>query len=64
MKIHGHADYVSHPDDTLTAEHLVPRSKGGRNTKDNIVAACLRCNQTRADNMSWRISSETGGDRH
>lgn len=57
MKIHEHSDHVSHPPDTLTAEHLTPRSKGGRNTKDNIVAACLRCNQDRADNTQWTINA-------
>jgi 5-methylcytosine-specific restriction endonuclease McrA len=30
-----------------TAEHLRPRSEGGRNSKSNIVAACLFCNQKR-----------------
>lgn len=30
-----------------TAEHLVPRSEGGRDTPANIVAACFHCNSTR-----------------
>ena len=30
-----------------TAEHLHPRSEGGANTADNIVAACLFCNNSR-----------------
>ena len=30
-----------------TAEHLVPRELGGRDTRDNIVAACAYCNQQR-----------------
>ncbi|MDZ7839631.1 MAG: HNH endonuclease signature motif containing protein [Gammaproteobacteria bacterium] len=30
-----------------TAEHLVARQDGGRNTQDNIVAACRFCNNTR-----------------
>ncbi|WP_424933253.1 HNH endonuclease [Amaricoccus macauensis] len=30
-----------------TAEHLHPRSEGGRNTVDNIVAACWFCNSRR-----------------
>lgn len=28
----------------LTYDHLVPRSRGGRTTWDNIVAACSSCN--------------------
>jgi hypothetical protein len=30
-----------------TAEHLKARVDGGRNSKGNIVAACLLCNQSR-----------------
>ncbi|MCA6218840.1 HNH endonuclease [Ideonella sp. B7] len=30
-----------------TAEHLVPRSSGGRDAPENVVAACLHCNCTR-----------------
>lgn len=30
-----------------TAEHLVARKDGGKNTKVNIVAACKYCNHTR-----------------
>lgn len=30
-----------------TAEHLVAREDGGKNTKENIVAACWCCNQRR-----------------
>jgi 5-methylcytosine-specific restriction endonuclease McrA len=30
-----------------TAEHLIPRSEGGGDGPDNIVAACARCNHTR-----------------
>jgi 5-methylcytosine-specific restriction endonuclease McrA len=30
--------------DQLTFDHVIPRSKGGRTTWDNIVAACAPCN--------------------
>jgi 5-methylcytosine-specific restriction endonuclease McrA len=30
-----------------TAEHLLPQANGGLHTRDNIVAACLYCNQKR-----------------
>lgn len=30
-----------------TVEHLLPRSEGGANTAENIVAACLFCNNAR-----------------
>ena len=28
----------------MTFDHVVPRSRGGRTTWDNVVAACQRCN--------------------
>jgi 5-methylcytosine-specific restriction endonuclease McrA len=31
----------------VTAEHLVARMDGGKNTRGNIVAACGRCNALR-----------------
>jgi len=29
---------------TRTRDHMLPRSRGGRNRRDNIVVACKRCN--------------------
>jgi 5-methylcytosine-specific restriction endonuclease McrA len=34
----------------LTFDHVVPRSKGGKTTWDNIVSACTECNARKADN--------------
>lgn len=33
------------PDMALTRDHVVPRSRGGRDTWMNLVTACRRCNQ-------------------
>lgn len=32
---------------SVTLEHLVPKYKGGKDTEDNCVAACLQCNNER-----------------
>jgi 5-methylcytosine-specific restriction endonuclease McrA len=32
-----------------TVEHRVPRALGGGNERANVVAACLSCNQEKAD---------------
>ena len=37
-------------DGACTADHLVPRGKGGGNRVKNIVAACRGCNSERRDN--------------
>lgn len=34
---------------TATVDHVVPRSKGGADTNDNIVAACYDCNQKKGN---------------
>ena len=39
--------YCSKRADTI--DHVVPRSRGGTHTWDNVVAACRRCNHTKAD---------------
>ncbi|TMK39166.1 MAG: HNH endonuclease [Actinobacteria bacterium] len=35
----------------LTVDHVVPRSKGGSSTWDNIVASCAPCNRRKGDRM-------------
>ncbi|MGG6263286.1 HNH endonuclease [Leptolyngbya sp. AN03gr2] len=40
----------------LTIDHVIPRSKGGTHTWDNVVAACARCNSAKGD----RLLHETG----
>lgn len=40
-------------------DHVVPRSRGGLHTWDNVVASCRRCNHTKADRhiaeLGWRM---------
>jgi len=36
-------------DGYLTRDHLVPKSKGGSNSKENLVASCRPCNQNFGD---------------
>lgn len=33
----------------LTVDHVIPRSKGGRDTWDNVVTSCAPCNRKKAD---------------
>ncbi len=35
--------------DQLTYDHVVPRSRGGRTTWDNIVSCCVACNAAKAN---------------
>ncbi len=36
-------------------DHVLPRSKGGRNTWDNVVAACKRCNFKKKDRLMHEV---------
>lgn len=42
-------EFKAFPRRRVTAEHLVPRGKGGTDAKHNIVAACANCNEKRKD---------------
>ncbi len=43
-----------------TVDHVTPRSRGGRDSWENLVACCLRCNGLKADRtpeeMGWRLN--------
>ena len=40
-------------------DHVIPRSRGGTHTWDNVVSACSRCNHLKADRgiaeLGWRF---------
>ena len=38
----------------LTVDHVIPRSKGGGSTWENIVAACAPCNRRKGDHLPER----------
>ena len=42
-----------------TIDHVVPRSRGGMHTWDNVVTACARCNHGKSNRtpaeMGWRL---------
>jgi 5-methylcytosine-specific restriction endonuclease McrA len=40
----------------LTLDHVIPRSRGGSSTWENLVACCHACNRRKADRMLHEIS--------
>lgn len=40
-----------HPAPNLTFDHVVPRSRGGRTTWENVVTACVDCNLMKSDRL-------------
>jgi len=53
----GHCVYCGAAATSL--DHVVPKSRGGPHTWDNVVSACGRCNHAKADRavaeMGWRL---------
>lgn len=45
----GCCAYCEQPTKSLTQDHIVPLSKGGTHTADNIVPACLSCNSSKGN---------------
>jgi 5-methylcytosine-specific restriction endonuclease McrA len=43
--------YCGHERGNLTVDHVIPRSKGGRSTWENIVTCCAPCNRRKGDRL-------------
>jgi 5-methylcytosine-specific restriction endonuclease McrA len=43
--------YCGHQRGHLTVDHVIPRSKGGNSTWDNIVTCCAPCNRRKGDRL-------------
>ena len=41
--------YCGCRDDKLTVDHIVPRTRGGKSTWENLVCACISCNNKKGD---------------
>ena len=39
------------PSSELSLDHVIPRSRGGGDTWENLVCACTSCNSKKADKM-------------
>jgi 5-methylcytosine-specific restriction endonuclease McrA len=46
----GHlCQYCGKTESMLTVDHVVPKAKGGPDTWENLVAACVSCNNKKGD---------------
>ncbi len=53
----GHrCQYCGRGDVPLTVDHVQPKSRGGEDTWENLVAACVKCNNKKGD----RLPDEVG----
>jgi 5-methylcytosine-specific restriction endonuclease McrA len=41
---------------SLTVDHVIPRSKGGSSTWENIVACCAPCNKRKGDRLPRQVN--------
>ena len=42
----------------LTLDHVIPRSKGGQHSWDNVVTACSRCNSRKSDRTPFEAGMQ------
>ncbi|MGG7466036.1 HNH endonuclease [Plantibacter sp. YIM 135347] len=42
--------------EATTADHVLPKEKGGRDEMSNLLAACLTCNGRKSNRMQVRMS--------
>lgn len=45
--------YCGYEDPVMTVDHILPRSRGGDNSLENLIPACRKCNYSRGDKMEW-----------
>ena len=48
---HFTCQYCNKPSSPLTIDHVVPKNKGGIDTWENLVAACIRCNTRKGNSL-------------
>jgi 5-methylcytosine-specific restriction endonuclease McrA len=50
IKRDGHrCMYCGKPDGSMTVDHVIPKRLGGRDTWENLVCACTKCNNRKGD---------------
>jgi len=45
-------------EDSLTIDHVIPISKGGQNTLENVVIACMSCNNKKRAKLDFKVEAE------
>ncbi|TXM66282.1 HNH endonuclease [Methylobacterium sp. WL12] len=46
-------EYCGTTDGPIVVDHIVPKSRGGALTRDNLASACEPCNQKKAARLGW-----------
>ena len=52
--------YCGHERGNLTVDHVIPRSKGGPSTWENIVTCCAPCNRRKGDRLPKQANMVPG----
>ena len=53
--------YCGHERGNLTVDHVIPRSKGGTQSWDNIVTCCAPCNRRKGDRLPRQANMVPSG---
>jgi CRISPR/Cas system Type II protein with McrA/HNH and RuvC-like nuclease domain len=53
-----------HQPNSITRDHAIPKSRGGHGVRNNVVAACWRCNNVKSDMTAREFIAMWGGRWH
>jgi 5-methylcytosine-specific restriction endonuclease McrA len=57
MKLQKNACFYCGAKENIEIDHIVPISKGGRNSEGNLISACVACNRSKGAKflMEWKL---------
>lgn len=60
LKEHPYCSYCGNKVDESNSslDHVIPKSKGGSNAKENLVLSCVSCNQRKGDKSVKEFKDE------
>jgi len=57
IKRDGHkCMYCGRTDGAMTVDHIIPKRLGGKDTWENLVCACMKCNNRKGDNLIDKVN--------
>lgn len=56
LKRDGYLCQICHQAQATTADHIIPKAKGGEDSMENLQAACRPCNGKKRDTLLTRTN--------
>ena len=52
-----HFNLYTEDDVLMTKDHIIPKSKGGKDNVDNMQPMCIICNEKKKNNISFEVTN-------